>query len=154
MIHQVRIILVGHLIDHQSFIKLTNHVCGRGNRYPKNWSRQTATTREPADLHGKQTAVCGTCCTTAEKRNDRGRNNRDTFWSRTRETSVLTQLPRNARQQVFVRKVRQAHRNRTCCRALRGSCVRTLVSRVLLQKVSRLFRPSKSSLQRARDCRL
>src|SRR6266849_6572665 len=112
MVHQVCIILVGHLIDHQSFIKLADHVGGGRDCYPKNWPRQTTPTREPADLHRQQLAIDRACCTCAKERNHRRRNNSDTFRSRTRETSIRSQLPRNAWQQVFVRKVRQAHRNR------------------------------------------
>ena len=79
VVHQVRVILVRHLINDQPFIKLADQVRGRGNCNPKNWSRETAAARESADLHGQQFTVQGARGSRAEEGNDRRRNHGYSF---------------------------------------------------------------------------
>src|SRR6266511_6259895 len=102
MVHQVRIILVRYLIDHELLVKLANHVRRRGNCNPKNWSRETAPPRKPSKLHSELFAVYGARGTAAKERNDSRRNNSNSLGRSSRQPCIRTKLAKNARQQVFV----------------------------------------------------
>lgn len=63
-------------------------------------------------MRGEQQLIGGAPCTAAEEGHDGRRNNRQILLRLARKPCVTAKFAPNARQQIFVRKRRQPHRDR------------------------------------------